>query len=59
MRIDWPLIIVAGLLLAGCVSERVVLLPSPDGRPTAVVVRDARGEVVLDKPVRRRAAAGR
>jgi len=50
MRIDWPLIIVAGLLLGGCVSERVVLLPSPDGRPTAVVVRDARGEVVLDKP---------
>ena len=58
MRIDWPLIIVAGLLLGGCVSERVVLLPSPDGRPTAVVVRDARGEVVLDKPyagVQRRA----
>ena len=50
MRIDWPLIIVAGLLLGGCVSERVVLLPSPEGRPTAVVVRDARGEVVLDKP---------
>ena len=58
MRIDWPLIIVAGLLLGGCVSERVVLLPSPDGRPTAVIVRDARGEVVLDKPyagVQRRA----
>jgi outer membrane protein OmpA-like peptidoglycan-associated protein len=58
MRIDWPLIIVAGLLLGGCVSERVVLLPSPDGRPTAVVVRDARDEVVLDKPyagVQRRA----
>jgi len=58
MRIDWPLIIVAGLLLGGCVSERVVLLPSPDDRPTAVVVRDARGEVVLDKPyasVQRRA----
>jgi outer membrane protein OmpA-like peptidoglycan-associated protein len=46
------------LLLGGCVSERVVLLPSPDDRPTAVVVRDARGEVVLDKPyagVQRRA----
>jgi len=58
MRIDWPLIAVAGFLLGGCVSERVVLLPPSDGRPTAVVVRDARGEVVLDKPyagVQRRA----
>ena len=50
MRIDWPLAMLAGFLLGGCVSERVVLLPSPDGRPTAVVVRDARGELVLDKP---------
>lgn len=42
---------IAGLLLlAGCASERVVLLPSPDGRQTAVVVRDAGGELVLDKP---------
>lgn len=38
------------LLLAGCASERVVLLPSPDGRQTAVVVRDAGRELVLDKP---------
>lgn len=52
------LLILAGLLLTGCVSERVVLLPSADGRPTAVVVRDASGEIVLDAPyagVRRRA----
>jgi outer membrane protein OmpA-like peptidoglycan-associated protein len=40
----------AGFLLGGCVSERVVLLPAADGQPTAVVVRDARGELVLDKP---------
>jgi outer membrane protein OmpA-like peptidoglycan-associated protein len=26
------------------------LLPAPDGRPTAIVVRDARGELVLDQP---------
>lgn len=38
------------LTLAGCASERVVLLPSADGRPSAVVVRDSRGEVVLDNP---------
>lgn len=38
------------LLFAGCASERVVLLPSPDGRQTAVVIRDADRELVLDKP---------
>lgn len=41
----------AGLfVLAGCTTERVVLLPSADGARSAVVVRDAKGEVVLDKP---------
>ncbi|MGB8883938.1 MAG: OmpA family protein [Azonexus sp.] len=50
MRIDRPLMIFAGFLLGGCVSERVVLLPAADGQPTAIVVRDAQGEVVLDKP---------
>ena len=40
----------AVLLLGGCVSERIVLLPAPDGRPTAITVRDSRGEVVLDQP---------
>ncbi len=56
----WPLAVVAGLLLAGCVSERVVLLPEADGRPTAVVVRDAQGETLLDQPfaaVKRRAGS--
>lgn len=63
MRIDhpgWPLIVAAGVLLGGCVSERVVLLPAPDGRPTAVIVRDAQGETLLDKPfaaVQRRAGS--
>jgi outer membrane protein OmpA-like peptidoglycan-associated protein len=50
VRIDLNLMILAGFLLGGCVSERVVLLPAADGQPTAVVVRDAQGEVVLDKP---------
>ncbi|MDP3539695.1 MAG: OmpA family protein [Azonexus sp.] len=40
----------AMLLLAGCASERVVLLPSADGYRSAVVVRDATGELLLDKP---------
>jgi len=42
--------LVALLTLAGCASERVVLLPSADGRASAIVVRDASGEIVLDKP---------
>lgn len=42
--------LVALLTLAGCASERVVLLPSADGRASAVVIRDTRGEIVLDKP---------
>lgn len=45
-----PLVVLASLFLAACVNERVVLLPAPDGRPTAIVVRDARGEQVLDQP---------
>ena len=56
----WPLAVVTGLLLGGCVSERVVLLPEADGRPTAVVVRDAQGETLLDQPfaaIKRRAGA--
>ncbi len=39
------------LLLGGCASERVVLLPSSDGRPSALVVREGDGsEILLDKP---------
>jgi outer membrane protein OmpA-like peptidoglycan-associated protein len=40
----------SGLLLAGCVSERVVLLPSADGHRIAVVVRDRDSELLLDRP---------
>jgi outer membrane protein OmpA-like peptidoglycan-associated protein len=37
--------------LAACAtSERIVLLPQQDGRPTAVVVRQGAREVVLDQP---------
>lgn len=44
------LAVMAFLLLGACANERVILLPSNDGRPSAVVVRDGGGEVVLDKP---------
>ena len=39
-------------LLAGCsfTSERIVLLPEQDGRPTAVVVKQGAHDVVLDRP---------
>lgn len=38
--------------LAGCAwqTERIVLLPERDGRPTAVVVKQGGREVVLDRP---------
>ncbi len=38
------------LFLAGCASERVVLLPSADGHASALVVKTARGENLLDQP---------
>lgn len=39
-----------GVVLAGCSSGTVVLLPEKDGRPTAVSVKQGDKEVVLDKP---------
>jgi outer membrane protein OmpA-like peptidoglycan-associated protein len=46
----WLVTSVALLALTGCVSERVVLLPSPDGKPSAVVIRNAAGETLIDRP---------
>ena len=40
----------AALALAGCASERVVLLPSSDGRPSEVVVTWNGVEQRLDRP---------
>jgi outer membrane protein OmpA-like peptidoglycan-associated protein len=38
--------------LAGCAlpSERIVLLPEPDGRPTAIAVKQGERQVLLDRP---------
>lgn len=44
------LIICGCLLLASCASERVVLLPSADGRPSAVIVNPGANEQRLDQP---------
>jgi outer membrane protein OmpA-like peptidoglycan-associated protein len=43
---------VAVALLAGCaqVRERVVLLPDPDGRPAALVVKSAAAQTELTEP---------
>jgi len=38
------------LMLGACSHEHVVLLPSPDGRHTGVVMRGDGGDIVLDKP---------
>lgn len=43
------------LLLAGCAAPRtqVILLPQADGTPSAVVLRGAQSEQVLDQPYQR------
>lgn len=45
-----PALLVTALLAAGCASERVILLPSVDGKPSGVAVRDKSGEVLLNQP---------
>lgn len=47
--------LIAAALLAGCAAPatRVVLLPQPDGRPSALVVESNGGALTLDKPYQR------
>lgn len=43
--------LVCGLLMQGCATpERIILLPQPDGTPSAVVVESKGRSVVLDQP---------
>lgn len=43
--------LLATMLISACAPRAtVVLLPEPDGRPTAVTVRQGKSEVVLDQP---------
>lgn len=44
------LVLILLFSLSGCVSERIVMLPSKDGHQSVVVVRNANGEVLLDQP---------
>jgi outer membrane protein OmpA-like peptidoglycan-associated protein len=39
-------------------SERIILLPNQDGTPSAVVVKTAKGEIVLDTPYQVAGIAG-
>lgn len=43
-------LLLAALLSACAPMERVTLLPSQDGSPSAVVIKSAAGETILDKP---------
>jgi len=36
--------------LSGCVSERIVLLPNSDGKPSSVIVKTQSGEQIIDRP---------
>ena len=50
-RIATIALLMLGVAVSGCVStERIVLLPEKDGRPTAVTVKQRDRQVVLDKP---------
>jgi OOP family OmpA-OmpF porin len=56
-------VLVSVLLLAGCAqtptySERVVLLPNRDGRPSTVIVKSASGEQQLTAPYQAAEVAG-
>lgn len=43
--------LVVALVVTGCATKAtVILLPEADGKPTAVTVRQAESEVVLDRP---------
>lgn len=42
--------VVFAALLVGCAHETIVLLPSQDGKPSAVVVSTSRGTTTLDAP---------
>lgn len=49
-KIKLLLCLAAAMWLAGCVSERVILLPSADGQASALVLRNERGELLLNQP---------
>jgi outer membrane protein OmpA-like peptidoglycan-associated protein len=50
-RIATIALLILGVATAGCVpTERIVLLPEKDGRPTAVTVKQRDRQIVLDKP---------
>lgn len=43
-------LVLAAFLLFGCATERVVLLPSVDAQPSAVVVGEENRRILLDRP---------
>jgi outer membrane protein OmpA-like peptidoglycan-associated protein len=45
-----PATVAACAMLCACATGTVILLPSPDGHPTAVTVRQGEREVVLAQP---------
>jgi outer membrane protein OmpA-like peptidoglycan-associated protein len=42
--------VMSAVLIAGCASGTIVLLPEKDGRPTSVVVKEGDRELILDQP---------
>ena len=55
----WIVCLVAALSQHGSgPRERITLLPSQDGRPSAVVVTSSKGEALLDQPYQNAAVVG-
>jgi outer membrane protein OmpA-like peptidoglycan-associated protein len=46
----WALALIAILQSGPPITERIILLPGQDGKPSAVVIKSAKGETVLDRP---------
>ncbi len=48
--LNWLVVVLCTAACAGCASDRVVLLPNVDGSSSAVILKTASGERVIDQP---------
>ena len=52
MRPSWVIVLIAAAVVGCAGHDRVVLMPDPEGRTGAVLVKTPQGETVLDQPYR-------
>lgn len=56
---SWLIAALCAAACAGCASDRVVLLPNADGSHSAVILKTAAGEQVIDQPYQAASISGR